>query len=209
MLMLRLRRLFGFATPVLLPIAVAYGAAWLLPLPWSAAAFLVVMAALALVGCLVLRTTAIQQITWRNHVAGRCLPFAQCMGGGSLGLVFVSSLLGSATVGGGVLLLVYLWQRSAMPSWPLAVAWAGDALSLLFLATTQTRLYRYGAPSQKRGRWLFTFVVLQIVVSTALHLAEHPWAATIVAGAPQVVALTPTMLYLLAMMTSGRNARWN
>jgi hypothetical protein len=204
-----LRWLLGFVAPVLLPAAVAYGAACLLPLPWSAAAFLAAMAALALGGCFVLRTTAVQRITWRNHVAGRCLPFAQCMGGGSLGQVFVSSLLGSAAVGGGVLLLVHLRQRDALPPWPLGVAWVVDALMLLFLATSQTRSYRRGAPFQQRGRWLYLFVVVQIVVSVALHLAGHVWTATIVAGVPQVVVLTPTVLYLLAAMTAGRSSRWH
>lgn len=205
----RLRWLFGFVFPVLLPAAVAYVAGWLLPLPWSAAALLAVMAALALGGCRVLRTTAVQRITWRHHVAGRCLPFAQCMGGGSLGQVFVSSLLGSAAVGGGVLLFVHLRHLDAMPPWPLAMAWVGDALTLLFLATSQTRRYRYGAPTQKRGRWLYLFVVLQIVASAALHLAGHPWASILVAGAPQVAVLTRSVLYLLAVMTAGRNARWH
>jgi len=198
--------LIGFAAPVLLPAAVACGAAWLLPLPWAAVAFLAVMAALALGGCRVLRTTAVQQITWRHHVAGRCLPFAQCMGGGSLGQVFVSSLLGSAAIGGGVLLLVYLRQRDAMPPWPLAVAWVGNALALLFLATSQTRSYRYRAPTPQRGRWLYLLVVLQIGVSAALHLAGHPWAATILAAAPQIAALTPSGAYLLAAMTQGRKS---
>lgn len=209
MLLSLLRRLFGLVSPLLLPVAVAYGAASQLPLPWSAATFVAVMAALALVGCLLLGTTAVQQITWRNHVAGRCLPFAQCMGGGSLGQVFVSSLLGSAAVGGGVFLIMFLRQRGAMPTWPLAVAWVGDGLTLLFLATAQTRGYRRGAPTRNRGRWLYLFVVLQIVVSAALLLAGQSLAATIVAGAPQVAVLAPTVLYLLAMMTSGRNARWH
>lgn len=161
------------------------------------------MAALALAGCFVLRTTAVQRITWRNHVAGRCLPFAQCMGGGTLGQVFLSSLLGSAAVGGGVLLLVHLRQRGALPPWPLGLARLADALMLLFLATSQTRRYRRGAPTQKRGRWLYLFVMVQIVVSVALHLAGHSWTATIVAGAPQVVVFTSSVLYLLAAMTAG------
>ncbi|MBL9076585.1 MAG: hypothetical protein JNL08_03725 [Planctomycetes bacterium] len=208
MLPYRLRWLFGLVSPLLLPGAAAYGLTRLLPLPWAVPAFLVAVAAVALVGCLVLRSTAVQQITWRNRVAGRCLPFAQCMGGGTLFQVYWSSVLGSTAVGGFVFLFVYLHQRAALPPWPLAVAWGIDALTLLFLATTQTRLYRHSAPTARRGRWFYLAVVLQIVVSTALHLAGHPWAATVVAAGPQIALLTPMALYMLAVLTAGSKARW-
>lgn len=203
-----LRWLLGFVSPLLLPVAAALGFARVLPLPSAIAAFLATMTGLALVGCLVLRTTAVQQITWRNHLAGRCLPFAQCMGGGTLAQVFVSSVLGSAAVGGFVFLFVWLGQRGAPPPWPLAIAFGIDALTLLSLATMQTRLYRHSAPSRKVGRWLFLVVVLQIVISTMLHLSDRSWLAAAVAALPQLVLLLTTGLYFGVVMSAGSKSGW-
>lgn len=203
-----LRWLLGFVSPLVLPGAAAWGFAQVLTLPSAIAAFLATILGLALVGCLVLRTTAVQQITWRNRLAGRCLPFAQCMGGGTLAQVFVSSVLGSTAVGGFVFLFVWLGQRGTPPPWPLAIAWGIDALTLLALATMQTRLYRHSAPSRKVGRWLFLFVVLQIGSSTMLHLSDRSWLAAAVAALPQLVLLVKTGLYFGVVIAAGSKSGW-
>lgn len=206
---LRLRWLFGLFTPLLLPGALAFGLARLLPLGWAAVAFLAASAGLALVGCFVLRTTAIQQITWRNHLAGHLLPFAQCMGGGTLLRVGASSVLGSAAVGGAVFVWLALAANGTPPGWPLALAWLLDLLTLLFVATTTTRSYRFGAPGARQARRVLAFVLVQVGVSLALHLTGHPTLAALVAGLPQALLLAWLLLYLGIVLTAGRNARWN
>ena len=203
-----LRWFFGLVSPLLLPTAVAVGLTRILPLQWAATAFLATMTSLALVGCLVLQTTAVQQITWRNHVAGRCLPFAQLMGGGTLFQVFLSSVLGSTAVGAFVFLFVWLDQRSALPPWYLAAGWGLDALTLLALAVMQTRLYRHSAPSRKFGRWLFLFVVVQIVASTMLHVSGRSGLAATIAAVPQLLLLVKTGLYFGVVMAAGSKSGW-
>ena len=166
------------------------------------------MTALATFGCLLLRTTAVQQITWRNRLASRCLPFAQHMGGGTLFQVLLSSVLGSAATGAFVFLFVWLEHRRALPPWHLAAAWGLDAVTLLGLAVMQTRVYRHSAPSRQRGRWLFLFVVAQIVISTMLHLSDRSELATVVAALPQMVLLLTTGLYFGVVMAAGSRSGW-
>lgn len=208
MLLRLLRWLFGIATVLLLPTAVALGFARALPLPSAIPAFFATMIALALFGCVLLRTTAVQQITWRNRLASRCLPFAQHMGGGTLFQVFLSSVLGSAATGAFVFLFVWLGQRGAVPPWYLAAAWGLDAVTLLALAVMQTRIYVHSAPSRKYGRWLFLFVVLQIAISTMLHLSDRSWLAAAVAAVPQLVLLVSTGLYFGVVITAGSKSGW-
>lgn len=207
MLLYRLRWLVSFVAPVLLPGAVAFALGTLLPLPWAVLAYLVAYAALALLGCRVVGTTFVQQRNGRTRFADRCLPFAQCMGGGTLPQVFLSSLLGSTAVGGLVFLFVFLQQRDATPPWPLAAAFVVDALTLLFLAAAQTRLYLRGAPTRRRGRQLYLLVLLQVAIATTLHLAGHPGLATAVAGGPQLLWMLRPLLYMLAVLTAGQSYR--
>lgn len=207
MLLYRLRWLFWFVAPVLLPGAVAYALGRVLPLPWAVLAYLATYAGLALLGCRVVGTTFVQQGNWRTRFADRCLPFAQCMGGGTLPQVFVSSLLGSTAVGGLVFLFVFLQQRDAPPPWPLATAFAIDAVSLLFLAAAQTRTYLRGAPTPRLGRRFYLAVVLQVAIATTLHLAGHPWLATVLAAGPQLLWMLRPVLYVLAVLAAGRNYR--
>lgn len=207
MLRYRLRWLVSFVAPVLLPGAVAFALGSLLPLPWAALAYLVAYAALALLGCRVVGTTFVQQRNGRTRFADRCLPFAQCMGGGTLPQVFVSSLLGSTAIGGLVFLFLFLQQRDALPPWPLAAAFVIDALTLLFLAAAQTRLYLRGAPTRRLGRRLYLVVLLQVGIATALHLAGQPGIATVLAAGPQLIWMLRPMLYMLAVLTAGRSYR--
>ncbi|MEZ6036663.1 MAG: hypothetical protein R3F29_04230 [Planctomycetota bacterium] len=191
------------------PVAVAIGA-WVTLPPWLAVTtYSTAMIALAATGCAVLRTSAVQRITWRNHVAGWCLPYAQAMGGGTLTRVAASSLLGSAVVGGAVLGLLALRAGDAPPSWPLLAAWLLNVLSLLFLVATRTRRYVRGAPGTRRGRWLLVLVLSQLAASVALHLVGWPGTAALAACLPQLLLLLRTILVLAAMLMAGRNARWN
>ncbi len=192
-------RLFGLALPALLPGGAAFALGRALPLPWAVSIYLAAISALALFGCRTLGDTFVRQRTLRDHLACRLLPFAQCMGGGSLQQVFMSSVLGTAAVGGLVFLLVFLDQRDALPPWHLALAFGLDTVTLLFLASAQTRTYLRNAPHPRRGRRLYFAVVLQVAIATALHLAGAPWLATAVAAGPQVLRILRSGLFVLAM----------
>lgn len=196
--------LLGLAAPLLLPGAAAYGLSRQLPLPWAIATHLGAFALLALAGCLLLGSTSVQPRSWRHRAASVCLPFAQTMGGGSLPQVWVSSLLGSAAVGGGVFLFVFLQQQAAMPPWPLTAGLCLDGLTLLQLAAAQTRTYRYRAPSPARGRWLYLLVVAQIGLAAALHLRGETWLAVLVAVVPQTLVTLRHSLFLVAALTARR-----
>lgn len=193
-------RLLGAISPVLVPGAIAFALGRALPLPWAVPLYLAAIGAVAGFGCRLLGDTAVRQRTLRDHLAYRLLPFAQCMGGGSLPQVFVSSVLGTAAVGGIVFVLVFLGQRSALPPWHLAFGLGLDTVTLLFLASAQTRTYLRNAPRPRRGRRLYLAVVVQIAIATALHLAGSSWLATAVAAGPQALHILRSGLFMLAMV---------
>lgn len=199
-----LRRLLPLAAPLLLPGAAAYGLTRQLPLPSAIACHLGAFALLALVGCLLLGSTSVQSRSFRHLVAGLCLPFAQGMGGGSLPRVWLSSLLGTAAVGGSVFLFVFLQQRTALPPWPLAAGLCVDGLTLLWLATAQTRPYRYRAPSPARGRLIYLLVWAQITLATALHLRGEALLALLVAVVPQALLALREAMLLVTLLTVRR-----
>jgi hypothetical protein len=165
---------------------------------------IVLMAALAalvsLVGTLLLRGSAIGEITWRNVAGGWLLPWGFVFGGGSLPRIAVCSAAGLAVMGAiGAL---------AGPAHLVAFAWALDALALFVLAGSFGK--QAGNPSGRRQILKPMLVVLCLAVAAGVLLfAGRPGAAALVAGGPLVVGSVLYGGWVVFMLTAGRGARWN
>jgi hypothetical protein len=201
--------LFGLVTPLALPCAVAYTAAQLLPLGLAAPAFVLTMAGLAAIGCWLLRSSGLGQLTWRNHVGGWLLPFCMLLGSGQLPRIGTASVLGSSAVGGAVLLSFGLGEPDAPMPWPLLGAWLLDAVLVLYLLTSMSRNHLWRSSAGHRLLRLVGLIVAQVLVSIGLYVFGHSLAAVLVACLPELIVLAAWLLWFGFLMSFGRNVRWN
>lgn len=208
---------------IAVPLATGY---WLLEVlsPWLAVA---TAAAIALgtssLGALLLRTTTVGTITWRNYLAGWLLPWGYYLGRGQLrGIAAVcatiwtllasSAILARATsalpVGTLPATATTTPATTTMP-WLLVLAWVVCGAALLYLL--KTVLTAFG-PGTRAGMSLWRIIAVLaalIASSVALHVSGHTGLATLVAGGPPLVVGGFCGLWMLAMVVFGRNARWN
>lgn len=176
---------------------------------WPAAAATAgTLLAAALVGTLLLRSCALGVMTWRNRAASWLLPFAGLLGGGSLLTFAATSLVASLAIASVVLLATTGSAAHPVPVW-LLLAWLVDVLCLMHLVPTRLRHFTYGSRGASSLHRLIAFVVLQLAISVPLHLQGSTFAATLVAGLPQLVVGVGYGLFVLVLVTIGRNARWN
>jgi len=190
--------------------------------PWSAlgtAALLAVV--LSSIGILVLQRSKVGQMTWHNHLAGWLLPWGYGLARGKLvGIGAVSAVVFTA-IAGAVILVTTMTARApaAVPvatgatpaaalSWLLVVAWMVDGAALLHLVSVLSK--SSAGSSSARTLWKLSAVLMALLGgSIALLLAGHPSAALWVAGGPPLVIGVCYGLFVLLMVTVGRNARWN
>ncbi len=201
--------LLHLASTIVVPAAVAWFAADRLSPALAMLAAVSLLGLLAAVGCLLLRTSPLGAITWRNRLAGWCMPWAHLFGAGSLGRLWVSSIVGNLVVAGIVVLFVALARRDQPAPWSLLGAWLLDAIVVLYLLATLTRSHLWGSSAGHRLLRLVALVVLQFVASVGLHLAGSTAMAVGVAAGPQLVVLAIWLVWMVVILTVGRNARWN
>jgi len=190
------------------PGVLAWALARGLPIWTAAAAATAALLAATLLGTLLLRSCALGTVTWRNRAASWLLPFGGLLGAGSLRQFAGSSFLGSVAIAGVVLLATANDAAQPVPVW-LLLAWLVDVLCLMHLVPTRLRHFTMGSRGARSLHRMIAFVVLQLAVSVPLHLQGSTFAATLVAGGPQLVVAVGYGLFVLVLVAFGRNMRWN
>jgi fucose 4-O-acetylase-like acetyltransferase len=170
---------------------------------------------------LLLQTTEVGEMSWKNYVAGVPLRWGHFMSGGqlwrlALGAWLIWSLLGVA--------VALAWGRgfgsvpaevSAAPSpnglWPalLLVSWFLLGAASLYLLSVLLKNFTVTSNS---GRSLLTILlVLLSLAGTSIWLkwTGQVRAAALVAGGPIVLVGAGYGLFMLVILACGRNARWN
>lgn len=175
--------------------------------PWSAAFTCATVAVVAcVIGMVLLRTSTIGQVTWRNYLAGYLIPWGWRLNRGRLWPVGVISWVVWTAVSGAAALLradePSLGMRAA-----LLAAWLIDASALMFLLGTIVQ----ATPGSRLGSvWkLVAFITVVLCASVGLYVAGQTTAALIVGGGPPAVICGAFGLVLLIFSTVGRNTRWN
>ena len=175
--------------------------------PWPAVLTCATVAAVAcVIGAVLLRTSAIGQITWRNRLAGYLIPWGWRLNRGRLWPVAVISWVVWTAVSGAAVLL-----RSDAPSLgmraALLAAWLIDASALVFLLGTIVQ----ATPGSRLGSvWKLVAVITGVLcVSVGLYVGGQATAALIVGGGPPAVIGGVFGLVVLIFATVGRNTRWN
>lgn len=205
--------------PVLVVVAVVRALAAVLT-PWSAlAAAAGIGFASAVVGAVLLRTSEVGRVTWRNYLGGWLLPWGYVLGRGRLrGIVLVTTLvwigLAAAVVCSGTVAPAGAPPVPPAPApapsnpWLLLVAWIVDGACLVFALGLLANTSR---PSSS-GRSLMKLCALLVglmVGSGILHGMGQTSLATLVAGGPPLLIGVCYGGFLVTILVIGRNARWN
>lgn len=171
-----------------------------------------VWAGLTAVGCatgaVLLRTSAIGRVTWRNHTAGYLIPWGWRLNKGRLRPVAVISWCVWMLIGAAAVLLLPTGEAPGFGVRAgLFAAWIIDAAALLYLLGT----IRQATPGSRVGSlWKLSLAAFAVIgVSVGLSLSGMPEAALVVGGGPPTVALGCVGLVMLIFVTVGRNTRWN
>lgn len=216
-------RWFWFAFYRLLPVAVVVvvtlGMRAVMS-PWLAwLATIGVGALLAVLGALVLRTTKVGELTWKNRLAGHLLPWGYHLGGGTLPGLVLGCVAVWAAVAAAVLLGSAPGAAVAAPNQPAAaavgtspwllLAWIVAGAFLLWMVGQLRKHYQPGTSVTRSQGKLVLVVAAMLVGSVVLHLLGHPGFALVVVGGPVLVVGGGYALFLGVILLFGRNMRWN
>lgn len=210
----------------LLPVAevflVARGLAATMPLLLAWAVATAIGAVLAVLGALLLRSSVVGQITWRNRVAGLLLPWGDVLGRGKLpGIVLACTAIWSALAA--AVLLSLAEPAAVMPTTPsptapgasassvpwLLLAWIVDGACLCYLLGTLTKYFAPHAQVTRAQLKLVLVLVVMIVGSVVLQQTGNGGLALLVAGGPTLLVGGGYGLFVVFIVLMGRNARWN
>lgn len=169
-----------------------------------------VFAALALLGCVLLRFSSVGRVTWLNRVGTRLLPFAWRFGGGSLARMAVgSTTLQTVFAAAGALARTNgVGEPGGGAMLALIVAWTVDSLAALWIVHL-LRGHRLGSSGANGLLRVVLFLLILIAVSAVLHHQGWTWLGVLVAGLPPACVGGYYGLYMLLFMMGGKNARWN
>jgi len=157
-------------------------------------------AASAGLGVALLARSAVGEVTWRNRLAGWLLPFGGLFGATTLG--------GLALTAGGLLAGFAASGAAARGDGYLAAAWALDFVVVANLAAIALR--HSPGSSSRRSVLVQTAAVGALGLgSVAFAAAGRPALAAAVAAGPILALAALYGLFVLLMVTVGRNARWN
>jgi hypothetical protein len=182
--------------------------------PWAA---LAIWSSATAVGCVVgtvlLRTSAIGRVTWKNRVAAYLIPWCGRINRGRLWPIPVVSWVVWVLLGGATILVTNLPDEDPPVGdiWRvfLLAAWVADGGAFLYLLGGLAQNF----PWDSRGaRFLLkaAAVVLAIAVGgLLLFVNRQTRMAVLVAGGPPLLLGSIFGLFFGSLLLFGRNARWN
>lgn len=174
---------------------------------WSA-----VIAVVCLVGTWLLMTSTLSRITWKNRLAGVCIPWGSRVNRGLLWPIPVVSgivwmLIGTVTV--------LLFDRHLRDNtldrllFALFVAWIVDGAAMLYLLGTLNRNRDLASKGSRTLLKLLALIAVLIVASGVLFTHDQVRPAVIIAGGPPLFLAAVFGLFFGVLILFGRNARWN
>lgn len=177
--------------------------------PWPAFLACAVVSAVACdAGAILLRTSGVGRVTWKNRLAGFLIPWGWRLNRGKLWPVpLISWTVWTAVSGAAVLLLSASDQPSLGMRAALLAAWVIDAAALVYLLGTISQ----ATPGSRAGSlWKLVAVTAGLLsASVGLYLGGRTATALVVGGGPPAAVVGGFGLVLLLIATVGRNTRWN
>lgn len=168
---------------------------------------------MCVVGVVLLRTSAVGRVTWKNYVAGYLAPWGVRIGGGKLWPIAVVSWVVWLAIGGGVFTLTpetgELTGGDITLRVLLGVSWAVCGYAIGYLIATRVRSFPAGSSSGRRLLLLSAVVAGLLAASVALHLFGFTLLALIGCGGPVLLIGGGYGLFVLVLVVFGRGSRWN
>lgn len=206
-----------FHQAVRVGLAVAVCALLIVNFGWPVAA--VVWTAVSLVACVVgavlLRTSEIGRVTWKNYAASYLIPWGVRVSGGKLWPIPVVSWVVWVVIAGGVFALTPgpgsdgLTSEEVVLRVLLGLSWAVAGYAFGYSLVTLSRNFS-SRSSGSRTLTLFCGVIAgSLALSVALHLCGFTLLALMTTGGPVLVFGGGYGLFVLAVLVFGRNSRWN
>lgn len=170
-----------------------------------------------LLGALLLRTSSLGSITWKNWVACNLLPWGYRMNRGRLWPIVLASWIAWVSIGAAVLTSTAAGPEptTGAEDWGpfeatlLFAAWVVDGGAFLHVLGTLVQQFVPGWNGGKSLLKVLIFLLAILGLSIGLFLNGQPFAALLVAGGPLAILGVVYGLFLAAVLIFGRNARWN
>lgn len=167
------------------------------------------------VGAVLLRTSEVGRVTWKNHAASYLIPWGVRVSRGKLWPIPVVSWAVWMTIGGGVFALTPGLGSDGLTSGEvvlrvlLGLSWAVAGYAFGYVLVVLSR----GVSSGSSGsRMLTPFCVIiagLLVLSVVLHLCGFTLLALMATGGPVLLVGGGYGLFVLVLLIFGRNSRWN
>jgi hypothetical protein len=201
--------IFLYIKRAILIVAAAMASYWLTEQYGPTTACLIwagIMATACGLGAVLLRTSQVSQVTWKNRLAGYLIPWGWRLNRGLLWPMPVISFVVWMAIGAAAILL-RAGSESVELRIALFTAWVVDASVMVFLLGT---LQQSTPGSRVAVVWkLLVCVAILLVLSIGLYLWGMAPAALVVGGGPPLVAGAVFGLFTLVLLILGRNTRWN
>jgi hypothetical protein len=193
--------------------------------------------ALAMISCvglagLLLLNVTVESVTWKNRVAGVCLPWSTFVGGGQLSHLLVKNAVAALAFGALVVLCdrLKLFHRGSGANavgethmhwsevvilWVTVAGWIVMAIGWLWMLRSIVANHSdiISVLLNRQGTWMPLLLPPVIVAaSIALRVAGRSWIALTVVGAPLLMLFTPVLLMLAVIVmhyVMGKPMRWN
>ncbi len=166
-------------------------------------------------GAVLLRSVPIEQVTWRNHLAGWLLPWAGLFVGRHLWPMVVGSWVGWVLLGGAAISVARLSTAVADGLggfgwvWLLVVGWVGNIEATTRIGRTALLTFGHGSSSRRSLVKLMLGLVAVTITSVVLVMIGRPWTAVALAWGPALIVGSGLGIWMGAGLIFGRNARWN
>ena len=163
-------------------------------------------------GAVLLRTSAVGRVTWKNRVAAYLVPWGWRMGKGLLWPIPAVSWAVWLAIAAAVFVLMPPAEAEEPGfGWRIAlgVGWAVDAAALMYLVGTIRQHYSFRSGKAGHSLRVVCLVLIGLIAaSAALFAIGWPHLAVVVVGGPPLAVGVAYGLFVGAMLVFG-NGRWN
>ncbi|MFT3785798.1 MAG: hypothetical protein QM770_06475 [Tepidisphaeraceae bacterium] len=171
-----------------------------------------------LIGCVLLKTSTISKITWKNQVAGFLMPWGWKFSNGQLPRAAVAcTIIWTILAGVGVLLQHSITGRfpaaaGAAPPWTTYVLfafWLIDGAAFVYTLGQWVRNFGLASHGGRSLLKVILFITLLLVLSAVCYFTGHPYLALLIAGGPPSALGAFFGGFVMLFVLGGKKMRWN
>lgn len=182
---------------------------------WAAGTFLATALAAVL-----LRTTSVGQITWKNRLAGLLLPWGYAISSHRLAGIALISWIVWCLVALGVAMTYFRPVADTTTALSpgtssntfrtlLLISWAIDAGGILYLLGMLAKFHDMKSKVAQTQLKALALLTILILASVAMWMAGKAGLALLIAGGPPAVLGSVFALFMIVILVFGRKTNWH